>query len=42
MRLSVDVLTDRSAMLMDLRSRLSLMNRDPRDLMKAISTRPAN
>jgi len=41
-RLSVDVLTDRSAMLMDLRSRLSLMNRDLRDLMKAISIRPAN
>ena len=41
-RLSVDVLTDRSAMLMDLRSRLSLMNRDLRDLMNAISIRPAN
>ena len=32
--LSIDVLTDRSAMLMDLRSRLSLMNQDLRDLMK--------
>ena len=41
-RLSVDVLTDRNAMLMDLRSRLSLMNRDLRDLMNAISIRPAN
>jgi hypothetical protein len=36
-RLSIDVLTDRSAMLMDLRSHLSLMNRDLRDLMKTIN-----
>jgi hypothetical protein len=37
-RLSIDLLTDRNAMLMDLRSRLSLMNRDLRDLIKAINT----
>ena len=37
-RLSVD----RSTMLMDLRSRLSLMHRGLRDLMKAISIRSAN
>ena len=36
-RLSIDLLTDRSAMLLDLRSRLSLMNRDLRDLMKSVS-----
>jgi hypothetical protein len=41
-RLPANVLTDRSATLTDLRSRLSLMNRDLRDLMKAISIRPAN
>jgi hypothetical protein len=41
-RLSVDVLADRSAMLLDLRSRLSLMNRDLGDLMNATSIRPAN
>jgi hypothetical protein len=35
-KLSIDDLTDRKAMLMDLRSRLALMNRDLRDLMKAI------
>jgi hypothetical protein len=36
-KLSIGDLTDRSAMLMDLRSRLSLMNRDLHDLMKAIA-----
>lgn len=36
-RLWGDLLTDRSAVLMDLRFRLSLMNRDLRDLMKAIA-----
>ena len=36
--LSIDDLTDRSAMLVDLRSRLSLMSRDLHDLMKAVST----
>ena len=36
-RLWIGDLTDRSAMLMDLRSRLSLMNRDLRDLIKAIN-----
>lgn len=36
-KLSIGDLTDRRAMLTDLRSRLSLMNRDLRDLMKAIS-----
>lgn len=39
-KLSIGDLTDRSAMLMDLRSRLSLMNRDLHDLMKAISIPP--
>jgi hypothetical protein len=36
-RLSIDLLTDRSSMLLDLRSRLSLMDRDLRDLMKSVS-----
>jgi hypothetical protein len=39
-RLSIDELTDRSAMLTDLRSRVSLMSRDLRDLLKAISIPP--
>jgi hypothetical protein len=39
-RLSLDELTDRSAMLTDLRSRVSLMSRDLRDLLKAISIPP--
>lgn len=39
-KLSIDVLTDRSAMLLDLRSRLSLMSRDLRDLMKSVSIPP--
>jgi hypothetical protein len=39
-RLSIDLLTDRSAMLLDLRSRLSLMNRDLRDPVKAVSIPP--
>lgn len=39
--LSINLLTDRSTMLADLRSRVSLMNRDLRDLMKSISIPPA-
>lgn len=39
-RLSIDLLTDRGSMLLDLRSRLSLMSRDLRDLMKSISIPP--
>jgi hypothetical protein len=38
--LSIDLLTDRSSMLLDLRSRLSLMSRDLRDLMKSVSIPP--
>lgn len=40
-RLSINLLADRSAMLADLRARVSLMNRDLRDLMKAVSVPPA-
>jgi hypothetical protein len=40
--LSIDDLSDRNAMLIDLRSRLALMDRDLRDLMKAISIPPAS
>jgi hypothetical protein len=36
-RLSIGDLTDRDAMLMDVRARVSLMNRDLRDLMKAVA-----
>ena len=36
-KLSVDVLQDRSLMLLDLRTRVSLMSRDLRDLMKAVT-----
>ncbi len=36
-KLSIDVLADRSAMLLDLRARVSLMNRDLRDLLKSIA-----
>ena len=36
-RLSIDLLADRSAMLLDLRARVSLMNRDLRDLMKTVA-----
>jgi hypothetical protein len=39
-RLSIDLLNDRSAMLADLRARVCLMNRDLRDLMKAVSIYP--
>jgi hypothetical protein len=41
-RLSIDLLTDRSPMLLDLRYRLSLMNQDLRDLMKLVSIPPAH
>jgi hypothetical protein len=41
-RLSADLLADRSTMLIDLRSRLSLMTRDLRDLMRATSVAPAH
>jgi hypothetical protein len=40
-RLSIGSLADRSAMLADLGARVSLMNRDLRDLMKAVSVAPA-
>jgi hypothetical protein len=40
-KLSIDDLTDRNAMLMDLRSRLALMNRDLRDLLRSIHIAPA-
>jgi hypothetical protein len=39
-RLSLSLLADRSSMLLDLRSRVALMTRDLRDLMKAVSTMP--
>ena len=41
-RLSIDLLADRSAMLLDLRARVSLMNRDLRDVMKAVALAPAH
>ncbi len=37
--LSIDLLTDRSAMLLDLRARVLLMSRDLRDLMRAVALR---
>ena len=41
-RLSIGDLSDRNAMLSDVRSRVSLMNRDLRDLTKAVSIRDNN
>jgi hypothetical protein len=45
-RLPIDVLTDRTLMLVDLQSRVALMNRDLRDLLSAVNqfpvTLPAN
>jgi hypothetical protein len=40
-RLPLDVLSDRGAMLLDLRARVSLMTRDLRDLMAAVAARPS-
>jgi len=40
-RLPLDVLNDRSLMLLDLRSRVSLMKHDLRDLLRAVSPAPA-
>lgn len=39
--LPLDVLSDRGAMLLDLRARVSLMTRDLRDLMVAVAARSA-
>jgi len=39
-RLPIDVLTDRTLMLVDLRARVGLMNRDLRDLLGAVSQLP--
>jgi hypothetical protein len=40
-RLSINEFTDRGSMLTDLRSRVSLMSRDLRDLLKATSIPPS-